>query len=62
MTNEQKVALADKVIANREAHKGYSRFRNARLSHELSELKRVIQENKLENELKPFDKTPADFE
>lgn len=62
MTNEQKLALADKVIASKESHRSYSKFRTAKLSWELNEMKRVIQKNELENELKPFDKTKEDFE
>jgi len=41
--------------------KRYDLYWIEKQKYEIQELKRVIEENKLENQLKPFDKTQMDF-
>lgn len=62
MTNEEKIVLADKVIAKAEAQKAYDKWYNAKVKFYQAELERVVKENKLEGKIKQFDKTKEDFQ
>lgn len=61
MTNEEKIALAEKVIARQEKQKAYDKWYLAKQKHLLDELKRVVKENDLESEVAEFGKTLEDF-
>lgn len=61
MTDEQKIVLADKIIARQEKQKAYDKWYLLKQKHYLAELQRVIKDNDLENEIKEFDKVVEDF-
>lgn len=61
MTEEQKIALADKVIERQAKQKAYDKWYMAKAKHELSELRRIVKENELEGEIAQFEKTVIDY-
>jgi hypothetical protein len=60
-TDEQKLAIAEKVIARQEKQKSYDRWYLAKARHELLELRRVVKANALEDEMVAFDKSQEDY-
>lgn len=61
MTKEEKLALADKVIEQQRKQKQYDRWYVAKQKHDWNELKRVVHENGLEDQLQPFPHTKDEF-
>lgn len=61
MTDEQKAKAFDKIIEAKELQKKKDRFYWDRQKHIASEMKRVIHENKLEDQMVEFEKTIEDY-
>lgn len=61
MTDEQKVEEFDKIVSQKEVQKKKDKLYWERTKWEIQQMKRVIMEKGLENELIPFPKTLADY-
>jgi capsular polysaccharide biosynthesis protein len=61
MTDQEKIALAEKVIARQVKQKAYDRWYLAKQKHELQELRRIVEANELTGEMEEFGKTLEDY-
>ena len=61
MTDAQKLALFEQIMAKKELQKQKDKWYWENQKHQIAEMKRIIKEHGLKDEMRPFDKTVEDF-